>query len=71
MPDPSPKSYIDTTDLSVIDMDQLGRSYYIFCLEQALANITQARMLVAGDVTETNHELPLIQQLITEALDAS
>lgn len=52
-------------------LDQMGRSYYCFCLEQALVNIQQARALVQGDKVETNHELPAIEHMITEALEAS
>lgn len=51
--------------------DQMGRSYYIFCLEQALSNIQQARAIVSGDVVEKNHMLPQIEKLLTEAIDAS
>lgn len=52
-------------------LNSVGRSYYCFCLEQALTAIVQARALVAGDKTEINHELPSIQKLIQAALDAS
>ena len=63
------KSKISVSD--TLDNAKLGRSYYCFCLEQALSSIKQARALVSGDVTEENHELPRIQNLIAEALEAS
>lgn len=53
------------------DLNAVGRSYYIFCLEQALANIKQARALVKGDVTDSNHELSTIQASIEDAIVAS
>lgn len=49
----------------------LGRSYYCFCLEQALSNLRQARMLVVGDVTDENHELQDIELKLMDALKAS
>jgi hypothetical protein len=60
------KAQIDRTSL-----DSVGRSYYCFCLENALTAIQQARALMKGDKVETNHELPKIEQLISEALEAS
>jgi hypothetical protein len=51
--------------------ESVGRSYYCFCLEQALMAICHARALVEGDAVDTNHELPLIQRLLQEALEAS
>lgn len=48
--------------------DELGRSYYLFCLEVAAESVRQARTLVAGDVTDENHELPEIERLLSEAL---
>ena len=53
------------------DVNALGGSYYIFCLEQALANLQQARMLVKDDIIDDNHELPLIEKLLKEAIAAS
>lgn len=53
------------------DLNSTGRSYYIFCLEQALVNVKQARALVSGDVVETAHELPKIERLLTEAVEVS
>jgi hypothetical protein len=49
----------------------MGRSYYIHCLEFALVNVRQARMLVKGDVVDDNHDLPTIEALLQEAVDAS
>lgn len=66
---PTPKSVVAMGDISTID--QVGRSYYIFCLETALAAIVNAHTLVTGDPVEDNHELPLIETLITTALEAS
>lgn len=57
--------------INVESLHSVGRSYYCFCLEQALANISQARVLVAGDVTDSNHELSRIQALIAAALEVS
>jgi predicted RNase H-like HicB family nuclease len=51
--------------------NEMGRSYYIFCIEQALANVKRARELVAGDKVEINHQLPELQLLLEQALDAS
>lgn len=48
--------------------DDVGRMSYIYAMNTALLAIQQARSLVQGDITETNHELPLIEQLITDAL---
>jgi len=53
------------------DRDSIGRSYYIFCLEQALEHIHQARVLVKGDVTDRNHGLPVIERTLVEAIVAS
>lgn len=64
----SPKSTING---QLATFDQMGRSYYIFCLEQALTNIKQARALVSGDIIERNHELPKIERILAEAIDAS
>jgi len=63
------KSAIAVED--TLQVNALGRSYYCFCLEQALAAIKQARQLVAGDRVEHDHELPLIEKKITEALEAA
>lgn len=63
------KSFITPAD--TFEVNPLGRSYYCFCLEQALTNIRQARVLVSGDITETNHELPRIEGLIVDALEVS
>ena len=63
------KSAIQVSE--TFELDKLGRSYYCFCLEQALTSIKQARALVSGDATEENHELPRIEHLIQEALDVS
>lgn len=49
----------------------LGRSYYCFCLEQAIINVMQAQALVRGDKIEFDHELPLILRKLAEALEAS
>lgn len=49
----------------------MGRSYYIHCLELALVNVRQARMLVKGDAVDENHLLPTIETLLQEAIDAS
>jgi len=49
----------------------LGRSYYIFCLEQAMSCVEQARMLVVGDIVDENHELQKIETLLDEAIAAS
>lgn len=61
----------DLTSGDEFTRNQLGRSYYCFCLEQALTAIKQARVLVSGDKVETNHELPHIEQLLREALESS
>lgn len=53
------------------ELNSLGRSYYCFCLEQAIISVAQARALVRGDVIEQNHELVKIEQLLLEALNAS
>lgn len=53
------------------DYEYIGRSYYIFCLEQALTNIEQARALVKGDMVDTDHELPKIEDLLKQAIEAS
>jgi hypothetical protein len=53
------------------DLNALGRSYYLHCLEQAQLNIRQARMIVSGDIVEESHELPLIDWLLSEAIEAS
>ena len=52
-------------------LDSVGRSYYIFCIEQALMNVRQARAIVADDQVDADHELPDIQRLLEEALEAS
>ena len=51
--------------------DTLGRSYYCYCLESALLAVHQARLIVAGDKVDENHELPLIEQLLVDAWEAS
>lgn len=61
------KSIIENPD----NANHVGRSYYCFCIEQALANILQARALVKGDIIDTNHELPQIQLALEQALEAS
>lgn len=53
------------------ELNAVGRSYYIFCLETAFSAVEQARMLVKGDPVDASHELPLIYQKLQEALDAS
>lgn len=58
-------------DLTQESLEVIGRSYYLFCLEQALANVLQARALMRGDVIDLNHELPEIQRLLEEAIEAS
>jgi hypothetical protein len=63
------KSAITVTQTT--ELNAIGRSYYCFCLEQALANIKQARALVSGDKTEMSHELPKIERLIADALQVS
>ena len=68
-----PKS-VEALDEGTADdwsVDQLGRSYYLFCLEQAIFHVHQARTLVAGDVTDENHELPTIERLLLEAYEAA
>ena len=64
-----PKSSISVIETA--DLNKVGRSYYCFCLEQAIINVKQARALVRGDVTEDNHELPRIIDLLEEALRVS
>lgn len=63
-----PKSQISGLEA---DMNQMGRSYYCFCLENALSNICRARALVKGDRVDMDHELPRIETLLRQALDAS
>lgn len=55
----------DTTDL-----DCLGRSYYAYLIEQAYTSIRQARVLVCGDIVDSNHELPTIERLLRGAYEA-
>lgn len=57
--------------LDATNLDSVGRSYYVACLEDALTNIDRARALVEGDVVDENHELPLIQAKLRDALEAS
>lgn len=65
---PAPKSIVALgDDPALASSDQLGRSYYAFCLEQALMCVHQARLLVKDDPVEENHELPLIEHLLREA----
>lgn len=56
--------------IDVTSLNSVGRSYYCFCIEQALSAINQARALVNGDVIDSNHELPHIQRLLIDALEA-
>lgn len=63
------KSAISVED--TLKLNPLGRSYYCFCLEQALTSIKQARALVRGDVIERDHGLIGIETLIEDALEAS
>ncbi len=60
------KCTIDQTSLNSV-----GRSYYCYLIESALRNIEQAQELMAGDVIIANHELPRINKLLTEALEAA
>ena len=66
-----PKSIEALGGSSSATLDEMGRSYYLYCLETALFAVVQARTIVAGDPVETNHELPLIQQLLLEAYEAA
>lgn len=59
-------SVIDNTNL-----DSVGRSYYIYCLEVALRSIMQAKALMQDDIIVSNHELPRIERLLAEAIDAA
>ena len=54
-----------------MQLPTLDRSYYLFCLENALFAIKQARALVKDNIIETDHELPRIEKLISEAYNAS
>ena len=63
------KSQITEDDTASLNM--VGRSYYLHCLESALEQVLQARMLVKGDVTDRNHELSTIERLLSEALAVS
>lgn len=65
------KSKLSLTSSPVLTLDMVGKSYYIFCMEQSLANIRQARVLLAGDIIDDNHELALIERKIVEAIEAS
>jgi len=67
--EPKQKSYVTTDQLQELDL--VGRSYYIFCLELAEAAIYQARMLVRDDITDENHALGQIEALIMQAIEAS
>lgn len=61
-------NYDHETDETIPGM---GRSYYCFCLEQALVAVAQARALVKGDQVDTDHELPKIERLLVQALEAA
>lgn len=54
----------------MFDMDAIGKSYYAFCIEQALANVRQARGLVKGDPVDDNHQLPTIERMLEISLTA-
>lgn len=58
-------------EINCDSLNSVGRSYYCFCIEQALANLKQARALLKGDVIDTNHELARIEVLLSAALEAS
>ena len=62
----TPKSL--QADLTQDDLNLIGRSYYLFCLETALTSVRQARALVKGDVTDENHQLPVIEALLDQAV---
>ena len=62
----TPKSL--QADLTQDDLNLIGRSYYLFCLETALTSVRQARALVQGDVTDENHQLPVIEEMLHTAL---
>jgi hypothetical protein len=53
------------------DPEDVGRSYYRFCLFSALNAVLHARALVAGDVVDSDHELPEIERLLREALEVA
>ena len=59
------------TPKETTEVNRVGRSYYIHCLESALEQVLTARMLVKDDITDENHELPTIETLLKEALQAS
>jgi hypothetical protein len=77
IPAPKRKSALPRTTIKNAGESNVGalflgmQSYYVFCLEQALENVKQARMLMAGDVVDENHELPRIERLLEEAIEAS
>ncbi len=60
-----------TRPVDVTSLNSVGRSYYCFCLEQALIAVAQAHELVRGDVIERNHEIVKIRKLLSDALEAS
>jgi hypothetical protein len=53
------------------DPNEVGRKSYMFCLDTALNCILQARSMMEGDPVDENHELPLIERLLKEALTVS
>lgn len=53
------------------NLDEVGRSYYCFCLEQALANVAQARHLSRRPVSFADHRLSAIENLLREVLGAA